>query len=75
MEYGRYEWDPDYSAYFIKPLKRKAIFNFFIGISLIGFYLIEFTILGLSFPASGTFLSGIELPKFLGVASLVMVDA
>lgn len=54
-------------AYFIKPLKRKAILNFFIGISLVGFYLIEFTILGLSFPASGTFLSGIELPKFLGL--------
>lgn len=63
------------SVYLIKLLKRKADLNHFIGMNLVGFHLVKFTILGPRFPTPSTFPSGVKWVQFLWVASLMVVEA
>ena len=63
------------SVYLIKLLKRKADLNHFIGMNLVGFHLVKFTILGPRFPTPSTFPSGVKWVQFLWVASLTVVEA
>lgn len=46
---------PSLTCLFIKPLKKKASLNCFIGINVIGFYLIKFTVFARDFQHPGLF--------------------